>query len=169
MDSKKQLIHLIGKEKYDDLYAMIPPDFVQDIQINYSEYLLQKREQEILSFYSLLTSDNNQWSVTKIVGSIVILTSHVDDLLKRLVEKRESDLRVVQNVNEFKLHNLILFCVARYEIPKEHFLQMMELKHFRNMIAHDFNSIMETSFHQAINPISESFLLIIFLTQLLKS
>ena len=61
-----------------------------------------------------------------------------------------------------------MYCTAKYKIPNDYFIPMMELKHFRNMMAHDFNGVMETSFNQAIHPIAKGHLLIIVLTQMIK-
>ncbi len=44
----------------------------------------------------------------------------------------------------------------------------MELKHFRNMVAHDFNELMETSFRDAIHPIMKGNLIIIVLIDLIR-
>ena len=98
----------------------------------------------------------------------IILASHIHDLLIKLVETKESDEEIKRTVRTFNLHYLIIFSVARFDIPQEYFLNMIKLKHFRNMVAHDFNSIMETSFHQAIGPITDAHLIIIFLTNLIR-
>ena len=168
MGQKEELIKLIGQTEYTALESQIPDKIKQDIVVNFSDYLLGKTEQQILDFYLELINSNNQWTLPKIAGSIVILTSHINDLLVKLVETREKDIKIKETAKNFDLHYLILFCTARYNLPKDHFIQMMELKHFRNMVAHDFNSIMETSFNQAIHPIAKAHLLIIVLTQMIK-
>jgi hypothetical protein len=168
MGYKEDLIRLIGQEEYDTLYNQIPDKIKQDIIVNFSDHLLSKSEQGILDFYSDLSNNNQQWTIPKITGSIVILTSQMHDLLIRLVQKKETDQNVIAKAINFDLHYLILFCTSKYKIPKDYFIQMMELKHFRNMIAHDFNSIMETSFNQAIHPIAKGHLLIIVLTQMIR-
>lgn len=168
MSQEEELIKLIGKKKFDELNKIIPEKFNQDIQVDFSEYLLQKSEQEILDFYSELLNDRKPLPTTKICGSIIILASHIHDLLIKLVETKESDEEIKRTVRTFNLHYLIIFSVARFDIPQEYFLNMIKLKHFRNMVAHDFNSIMETSFHQAIGPITDAHLIIIFLTNLIR-
>jgi len=77
-------------------------------------------------------------------------------------------LGLINKVSNFDLHYLIMYCTAKYKIPNDYFIPMMELKHFRNMMAHDFNGVMETSFNQAIHPIAKGHLLIIVLTQMIK-
>ena len=168
MGQKAELIKLIGQTEYTKLESQIPEKIKQDIVINFSDYLLRKTEQQILDFYSELINNNNQWSIPKIAGSVISLTSHINDLLVKLVEMRETDVKIKETVKKFDLHYLILFCTVRYSIPKDHFIQMMELKHLRNMVAHDFNSIMETNFNQAIHPIAKAHLLIIVLTQMVR-
>ena len=113
-------------------------------------------------------SKNRQWTIPKSTGSIVILTSHIHDLLIKLIESRESEVQLIHDLKNVDLHNLIIFCTSKYNIPNDHFILMMELKHFRNMIAHDFNSIMETSFNQALKPIMDAYLVIILLVQLIR-
>ena len=46
--------------------------------------------------------------------------------------------------------------------------QKNEISDFRNMVAHDFNSIMETSCNKVIHPIAKAHLLIIVLTQMIR-
>ena len=168
MGQKEDLIKLIGQTEYVKLENQIPDKIKQDIFINFSDYLLGKTEQQILNFYSELINSNDQWTIPKIAGSIIILTSHINDLLVKSVEMRETDVKIKETVKNFDLHNLILFCTARYSISMDYFIQMMELKHFRNMVAHDFNSIMETSRNQVIHPIAKAHLLIIVLTQMIR-
>jgi len=98
----------------------------------------------------------------------MILTSHLHDLLIRLIQIKESDQTIINKVSNFDLHYLIMFCVAKYKIPNDYLIQMMELKHFRNLVAHNFNGVMETSFNQAIHPIAKGHLLIIVLTQMIR-
>jgi len=43
------------------------------------------------------------------------------------METREKDIKIKETAKNFDLHYLILFCTTRYNIPKEHFIQMMEL------------------------------------------
>ncbi|MBU0665759.1 MAG: hypothetical protein KKB65_07345 [Nanoarchaeota archaeon] len=168
MSHKEKLIGLIGQNEYDKLYNLIPDRIKQDIIINFSDYLIGKSEQEILDFYSDLINNNQQWTIPKISGSIMILTSHLHDLLIRLVQIKETDQIIINKVSNFDLHYLIMYCTGKYKIPNDYFIQMMELKHFRNMMAHDFNSVMETSFNQAIHPIAKGHLLIIVLIQMIK-
>ncbi len=168
MSEVSDLVRLIGKNKYKELSKKIPTAFEQDIQIDYSVYLLEKTENEILEFYSEHINSRKIWSLPKIIGCVMILTTHIHSLLIKLVERRETNLQIIDTLRKFKLHNLIIFCAAKYNIPDDYFLQMMKLKHFRNMLAHDFDSSLETSFQQAINPIAEGQVLIIFLTQLLR-
>ncbi|MEK6983736.1 MAG: hypothetical protein AABX33_04125 [Nanoarchaeota archaeon] len=155
MNQKQKLVSLIGQQKYDELYSKIPPAFNQDIQFNISEYLLQKNDQQILDFYAELINNNNWRSTLKTVGINIILATHIEDLLIRLVEKKEIDSNIIRQVRELDLHYLIMFCTARYNIPEEHFVQMMELTHFRNMIAHNFNLLMETDPNQAIEAMAK--------------
>ncbi|MBU0979705.1 MAG: hypothetical protein KJ709_02780 [Nanoarchaeota archaeon] len=168
MSHREDLIRLIGQDEYEKLDNLIPDKIKQDTIVNFSDYLLSKSEQEILNFYSDLINNNQQWTIPKIAGSVVILTSHVHDLLIRLVQKKETNQSVINKVTHFDLHCLIIYCTAKYKIPNDYFIPMMELKHFRNMIAHDFNGIMETSFNQAIHPIAKGHLLIIVLTQMTR-
>lgn len=168
MNQKQKLINLISQQAYDELYPKIPPEFNQDTQFNFSEYLLQRNDQEILDFYSELINNNNLWNIPKIAGNIIILTPHINDLLIKLVENKESDLSIIHIVTEFDLHYLIIFCTARYNIPEEYFIQMMELKHFRNMVAHNFNAVMETAFNQAIESMARGKLIIMLLTGMLR-
>ena len=168
MNEKQKLINLIGQQKYDELNSKISPTYNKDIQLDFSDYLLQKSEQEILDFYSDLVNSNYQWTIPKIVGNVIILTSHIHDLLIKLVERRETDQKIIKSVSAFDLHNTIIFCTARYDIIEECFIQMMGLKNFRNTIAHDFNAIMETGFHQAIHPISDGDLIILTLIEMLR-
>ena len=168
MSHKEELIRLIGQQEYDKLYNQIPDRIKQETIVNFSDHLLSKSEQEILDFYSELINNNQQWTIPKITGSILILTSHVHDLLIRLIQKKETDQSVINKVSNFDLHYLIIYCTSQYKIPDDYFIPMMELKHFRNMIAHDFNGIMETSFNQAIHPIAKGHLLIIVLTQMIR-
>src|SRR3989344_2998441 len=157
MDQSEQvrkLIEYIGKEKYQELENQVPEKYKKEITINFSEFLLKQTEQQILDFYGGLINNNNQWTTTKQCGSVIILASHVHDLLKKLVQTRETDQEVIKNLTKnFDLHYLILYCVAKYNVPKEYFIQMMELKHFRNMVGHNFNGVLETSFREAIEPI----------------
>jgi len=168
MDCKKELVTLIGEEKYNELDKKIPEKFKQSVHIYYSSYLLQKSEQEILDFYSNMMQDNSQGSIPKLTGNIMIVTNHLHDLLIKLVQVNETNKSILKKIIKFDLHYLIIFCTARYNIPDDYFIPMMRLKHFRNMVSHNFNEVMETSFYQAINPISEGHLLIIFLTQLIR-
>ena len=159
---------LIGQQKYAELNFKIFPAYMGDAHLDFSDYLLKKSEQEILDFYSDLVNSNEQWTIPKIVGNVIILTSHIHDLLIKLVERKETDQNLIKNVCAFDLHNIIIFCTARYDISEDCFIQMMELKNFRNMIAHDFNAIMETGFHEAINPIAEGDLIILTLIDMLR-
>jgi hypothetical protein len=168
MNDKDFLIKHITKEKLLELEGKIPAIARQTTMVNYSDYLLRKSEQEILSFYSGLINDNSQWTITKICGSVMILTSHIHDLLITLVETKEEDETVKAHAGDLSFHSLIILATARYNIPEEYFIVMMELKQFRNMMAHDFKSIMETGFHQAIGPIAEAHMLIIFLVQAIR-
>ena len=168
VNQKQKLVNLIGQQKYDELYSKIPPAFNQDTQFNISEYLLQKNDQEILDFYAELINNNDWRSTLKTVGINIILATHIQDLLIRLIEKKETDSRIIREVTELDLHYLIIFCTARYEIPEEHFVQMMELKHFRNMIAHNFNLLMETDPNQAIEAMAKGKLIIMLLTGMLR-
>ena len=168
MRHKEKLIRLIGQSEYDKLYNLIPDRIKQETIINFSDYLISKSEQEILDFYSDLINNNQQWTIPKIAGSIMILTSHLHDLLIRLIQIKESDQTIINELSNFDLHYLIMYCTAKYKIPNDYFIPMMELKHFRNMMAHDFNDVMETSFNQAIHPIAKGHLLIIVLTQMIR-
>ncbi len=168
MGHKENLIRLICQSEYDKLYNLIPDRIKQETIINFSDYLISKSEQEILDFYSDLINNNQQWTIPKIAGSIMILTSHLHDLLIRLIQIKESDQTIINKVSNFDLHYLIMFCVAKYKIPNDYLIQMMELKHFRNLVAHNFNGVMETSFNQAIHPIAKGHLLIIVLTQMIR-
>lgn len=168
MGHKEELIRLIGQGEYDKLCNLISDRIKQDTIANFSDYLLSKSEQEILDFYSDLINNNQQWTIPKIAGSIMILTSHLHDLLIRLIQIKESDQTIINKVSNFDLHYLIMYCTAKYKIPNDYFIPMMELKHFRNMMAHDFNGVMETSFNQAIHPIAKGHLLIIVLTQMIR-
>ena len=168
MNQEQRLIELIGESKFKELSDRIPEKFKQTRQINFSDYLMTKSHQEVLDFYSSLINDNSQWTIPKLSGSVIILTSHIYDLLIKLVETREEDQNLINKIKKLHLHYLILFCTERYNISKDYFEPLMELKHFRNMIAHDFDDIMETSFHQAINPIAKGHLLIIVLLDLIK-
>ena len=168
MGQKEELIKLIGQTEYTALESQIPDKIKQDIVVNFSDYLLGKTEQQILDFYSELINSNNQWTLAKIAGSIIILTSHINDLLVKLVETREKDIKIKETAKNFDLHYLILFCTARYNLSKDYFIQMMELKHFRNMIGHNFNGVLETGFNEAIHPICKGHLLVIVLTGMLR-
>lgn len=165
----KRLIGYIGKEKFQELEAQIPEKYKAEININFSEFLLKQTEQKILDFYGGLINDNNQWTTTKLCGSTIILTSHVHDLLKKLVERKETEQELINNLLKFELHYLILYCVEKYNIPKDYFIQMMELKHFRNMIGHNFNGVLETGFNEAIHPICKGHLLVIVLTGMIRN
>src|SRR3990167_1387510 len=161
---EQKLVNLIGQEKYDELCSKIPPPFNRDTQLNISDFLLQRNDQEILDFYSELTNNNDWRSILKTAGIIIILASHINDLLIRLVEKKEMDKDIIKKVSELKLHYRIIFCTAKYNLPEEHFIQMMELKHFRNMVAHNFNLLMETEPNQAIESMAKGKLIIMLLT-----
>ena len=168
MKREQKLVKLIGQQKYDELNSKIPPPFNQDTQFNISEFLLQKNDQGILDFYSELTNNNDWRSILKTAGIIIILASHINDLLIRLVEKKEMDRNIIKKVSELKLHYLIIFCTEKYNIPEEYFIQMMEIKHFRNMIAHNFNLLMETESNQAIESMAKGKLMIMLLTGMLR-
>ncbi len=168
VNQKQKLLNLIGQQKYDELYPKIPPAFNQDTQFNISEYLLQKNDQQILDFYAELINNNDWRSVLKTVGINIILATHIEDLLIRLVEKKETDSNIIREVRELDLHYLIIFCTAKYNIIEEHFIQMMEIKYFRNMIAHNFNLLMETNPNQAIEAMAKGKLIIMLLTGMLR-
>lgn len=165
---KKQLIEFIGEEKYRELVKQIPKKFEQDIQLSYSAWLLGKTPNEILGFYQELLNDSTSGSILKETGMIVISTTHINNLLVKLIEKSESDEGIRNKAMRFNFHYLILFCKAKYNIPDDEFQSMMELKHFRNMISHEFDSTMETSFNQALHPIMEAQMLVISLTEKIR-
>lgn len=162
-NQEKIVKDLITEKSYFELIKKIPEKFKQTVFIDYSLYILQKTKQEVLDFYNDLIYDSKPWSTLKTAGAIIILTSHINDLLIKLVQTRESDPQVISSVIKLDFHYLIIFCVSRYNLPDDYFTQMMELKYFRNMLAHNFNETMETSFNQAINAIGKASILIIFL------
>ena len=168
LNQKQKLVNLIGQQKYDELYSKIPTPFNQDTQFNISEFLLQKNDQEILDFYAELINNNDWRSTLKTVGINIILATHIQDLLIRLIEKIETDNRIIREARELDLHYLIILCTAKYNIIEEHFIQMMELKHFRNMVAHNFNLLMETEPNQAIESMAKGKLIIMLLTGMLR-
>ncbi len=169
MNQKEKLISIIGDNSFRELDSKIPVRVIQDMSLNYSDYWLTKSEQEILDSYSELINNTQQWTIPKQVGGIIILTNFMHDLLKRIVKERETDTSIIKDVMDFDLHFLIIFCCARYDIPDEYFIAMMELKQFRNMISHDFNSVMDTSFHESITAISKGSLLMVVLVQILRN
>ena len=168
MGQKQDLIAIIGQEKYDELVANIPERILTEINVNFSEYLLTKDEQGILNFYGDLLNNTTHTSTPKLVGDIMIFTSHIHDLLKRIVETKENDETIKSKVVRFDLHYLILFCVARYNIPNDHFGELMELKHYRNLVAHDFNSVLETHPKDLMEATAKGAFLVIVLVGILR-
>jgi len=162
------LKQLISEERFNYWKDKIPVNIREENTLNFSEHLLTQTEQEILDFYGEIINNTQQWSVIKYCGSVIILASHIEDLLNKLVQTRETDIEILTKVDKLKLHHLIIFCAEKYNIPENLFITMMKFKYFRNMVAHDFNSLLETGFHQAIHPICEAQVLIIHLVHMIR-
>jgi len=166
--NSKKLIKYIGQEKYNELMKKIPKKYKKENIFDFSECLLKLSEQKILDFYEKIINDTKPWSIIKICGSIIILSTHLEALLKKLICVRETEKNLIKDTLNFNLHHLILFCVARYNISEDYFIDMIKFKHFRNMIAHDFNNILKIDFKKASELIPKGSLLIILLTKMIK-
>ena len=165
---EKDLIGLIGQSYYSQISARIPPKFVQTIYVNHTDWLLSKDDKELVSFYQELLNGGAPFSTVKIVGGIMVLSTHLNNLLQKLVDLSESQ-NTSSIVKGFDMHYRIIFCAAKYGIPDSNFFQLMGLKHFRNLIAHDFDSTMETGFHDVIYLMIDSQLLVVELTNKVRN
>ena len=168
MNQRQKLVDIFDEATISELESKIPQRYRLDEIHNFSDYLLEKSEQQILDFYADLMNSTEIWNIPKICGDIIIFSNHIHDLLKKIVENRETDEQIIELSKKLDLHYLILFCVARYNVPDDYFDEMMKLKHFRNLMAHDFNSILSLDLQEAIRETARGPFLVIVLVGMLR-
>lgn len=168
MNQRQELVRIFGQQQVAELEQQIPERFRVETVHNFSEYLLQKSEQEILNFYEPLMNSTEIWNLPKICGDVILFSSHIHDLLIQLVNTRETDETIISLCKKLDLHHLILFATARYTIPQDYFEEMMKLKHFRNLIAHNFNEVLSLNQEEAIAEIARGPFLVIVLVGMIR-
>jgi hypothetical protein len=168
MGHRETVISLIGQTAFDEIEAKIPEKYRQEVVINYSQYLLTKSEQQTLDFYADYQNNTTHTSIPKMVGEIITFATHIHDLLKRIIEDKETDQIIKVKALKLDLHHMIIYCTSKYNIPNDYFIELMEFKHFRNMIGHNFNELMETPPMELMQTTAKGVFLVIVLVGILR-
>jgi hypothetical protein len=166
-EEEEKLIKIIGEKPFEKLTDSIPEKIRPDMIVDFTNHLLQMPEQEILNFYTRIIRDPSATSTLNIVGIVMVLSTQIEDLLLKLIEVYDGK-QLKRKAKKFSFHNLIILCTAKYGIPKEHFIQMMELRHLRNIVAHEFNTIMSTGLKNPVRVIHNGQLVMMYLVLMIK-
>ncbi len=169
MNQKDKLIALIGQTGFDAITAQIPGPYMQPLVANFADHLLTLSEPQIINFYADLLNDQNYLSPMRLAGSVVLLASHVHDLLKKLVDKRETDIARSSAIKDFDLHYIIIFCAHQYGFPKDIYVPMMALKHYRNLLAHDFNGLLNAPPADMFDKVAHGYVTVLSITQYINN